>query len=119
MAEPYTFEYEGVEVRYFPAVVRTHLEKRRIHRKLLEAYGYLGTPTIPDDEFDDMEEYSSAMSQCKTTAAWWVSSNASPERVREAYELFLEQDTDLFAEFLHANSVTRPAKKTIMTTSQT
>ena len=116
MTDSHTFEYDGYQVAYSAAVVRTSLEKRRLQGKLLDAYGYLDDPdgVIPRDEWDNIDEYTTAMSQCKTTAAWWVSSNATPQEVRAAYEIFLEQDPILYRLFQNASSaVTAPKKSQV------
>jgi hypothetical protein len=121
MADPYTFEYEGVAVEYFPATVRTSLEARRIQGKLLDAYGHLAidAPPIPRDIWDNISEYASAMSQCKSSAAWWTSSNATPQQVQAAFELFMDQDHELFDQFVTANRATMPPKKTQLITLET
>jgi len=110
--EPYTFEHNGVKVEYFPAVVRTQLEKRRIQLKLLEAYGVETSADLDRSEWDNMSEYASAISQSKADAPWWTKSNANAQEVRAAYELFMEQDVDLFDAYLRANVATLPPKKT-------
>jgi hypothetical protein len=119
MAESYTFTHNGITVHYFPSVVKTQLEKRRLLRKLMEAYGYLGSEPVPDDVWDDFGEFCGAISQCKADASWWVSSNAAPEQVREAFENFMSQDTDLFSELVTANTAVLPPKKTMTRTSTT
>jgi hypothetical protein len=121
MAEPHTFTHEGVAVEYFPATVRTALEARRIQGKILDAYGYMtvDAPPVPRDEWDNVSEFSTAMSQCKSAAAWWVNSNATAEQVRAAYELFMEQDPDLFDKFVEANRATMPQKKMTLITLET
>jgi hypothetical protein len=112
--DPETGEEEStVEVDYFRATVRTSLEARRIQGKLLDAYGHMiiDAPPVPRDEWDNISEYSTAMSQCKSSAAWWTNSNATPAQVRAAYELFFAQDPDLFDKFVEANRATMPQKK--------
>jgi hypothetical protein len=107
-------EVSTVEVEYFRATVRTAMEARRIQGKLLDAYGHMtiDAPPVPHLEWDNINEYSTAMSQCKSEAAWWVNSNATPAQVRAAYELFFDQDPDLFDKFVEANRATMPPKKT-------
>jgi len=117
--DPYTFEHNGVTVCYYPAVVRTQLEKRRIQLKLMEAFGVEVSSDLERSEWDNMSEYASAMSQCKSSAAWWVSSNATPSEIKAAYETFMEQDIELFDKFLRANVATLPPKKTILSTLTT
>lgn len=114
-------EVSTVEVDYFRATVRTSLEARRLQGKLLDAYGYMAidAPPVPRDEWDNISEYVTAMSQCKSTAAWWVNSNATPAQVRAAYELFFDQGPDLFDLFVEANRATMPVKKTKLITLET
>lgn len=121
MAEPYTFEFEGVAVEYYPATVRTSLEARRIQGKLLDAYGHMeiDAPPVPRIEWDNISEYSQAMSQCKSSAAWWTNSNATPAQVKAAYELFMDQDPEVFDLFVEANRATLPPKKTRLLTLET
>lgn len=121
MAEPYKFTHDGVEVEYFPATVRTSLEARRIQGKLLDAYGHMAidAPPVPRDSWDNISEYSTAMSQCKSTAAWWATSNATPAQIREAFEAFMDQDPDLFDLFVEANRATMPQKKMKLITLET
>jgi hypothetical protein len=119
MATPYTFEHDGAIVEYHPATVGTALARRRILRGLLEAYGYLDGALAPADEWDNMSEYASAMAQARSNAPWWTPSSAPPERMRAAFELFLEQDTGLYAQFLAADEIVKPPKKTIENTTAT
>lgn len=115
------FTFDEVEVEYFPATVRTSLEARRIQSKLLDAYGYMAAdaPSVPRDEWDNIAEFSTAMSQCRSSATWWINSNATAEQVRVAYETFMEQDPDLFDLFVAANRATMPPKKTKLITLET
>lgn len=108
----YKFTFDGVEVEYFPAVMRTQLARRRILISLVSAYEYESGESVPSEDFANFTEYAEAMSQCSTTAPWWVNSMATPEQVREAYELFLEQPPELYVHFVMANSATMPPKKT-------
>lgn len=121
---PYTFTHatiddEGIEssvdVSYSRATVRTSLERRRLLGKLLDSYNYLDDPDgqIPSDEYDNIEQYCAAMAQCKSNAAWWTSSNVTPQQVRTAYELFLEQDPLLHRLFQVADTAVAIPKKTI------
>jgi hypothetical protein len=119
--DPYTFEYQGSTIYYHPATVRTKLEARRILSKLYEAYGYLaeGAASVSNADWNNYDEYSSAMSQCKSNADWWVSSNATPEQIRAAFEIFMDEDPALFDLFMTANRATQAPKKTILSTPQT
>lgn len=119
MTTPYTFEHEGVAVEYYPATVGTSLARRRILRGLLEAYGYMDGGLAPADEWDNISEYASAMAQARSAAPWWTPSSAPPERMRAAFELFLEQDTRLYAQFLAADEIVSPPKKTTANTTAT
>lgn len=112
MSEPYTFEYEGVRVEYQRGTVRMGIEATRMRRKLVAAYGY--TDTMPSDEYDNIDEYSSAMSRTKTSAAWWGHSNMDEGQLKQAFELFLDQDEELYELLRRAYSATYPPKKTVM-----
>lgn len=114
-------EVSTVEVEYFRATVRTAMEARRIQGKLLDSYGHMAVdaPPVPHLEWDNINEYSTAMSQCNSAAAWWINSNATPAQVRAAYELFFDQDPDLFDMFVEANRATMPVKKTKLITLET
>lgn len=116
---PYTFEYDGVTVTYHRAVVRSMLESRRLKLCLMEAYGYDNSAAVPADLWGNIEEYAAAMSQSKADAPWWTSSNATPGQIREAFELFMEQDPALFTAYLAANIAVLPSKKTMTSPSAT
>lgn len=120
MVKPYIFEAfpdddEGtdapVKVEFFPGTVRSNMEARRIVQKLLRAYGHFEIPA-PDDEYDNMDEYASAMARSQTTAPWWSNSNMPEEKIRAAYELFLDEPESLWAEFRTAARATAIPKKT-------
>lgn len=117
--DPHTFEHNGAMVDYLPATVRTELEKRRIQIHLLRAFNVMNSEDLETNEWANISEYAAAMAQSKSAAPWWCNSNAGPEKIRAAYELFMEQDTALYDKFLHANLVTAPPKKTEMSTSET
>lgn len=109
----HTFEHDGVTVEYYPAVVRTQLEKRRIMRALIEAFQLQGQD-IAADVWDNFDEFGSAMAQSKADAPWWTGSMAAPQRIREAFECFMEQDPSLLSKMLTAsNAVSVPKKKTM------
>lgn len=116
--DAYTFTHNGVTVEYYPAVVRTHLKRQRLIHGLMEAYGFTGGIAIPDEEWANIVEYATAMSQSKADAPWWVDSMAAPDTMRAAFELFMEQDPDLYAEYVLANRTTLPPKKTTVTTTE-
>lgn len=116
--DAYTFAHNGIKVEYFPAVVRTHLKRQRILQGLIEAYGFNGTNKVPDEEWANIVEYATAMSQCKADAPWWTSSVAAPEAMLAAFEAFLDEDPDLYAEFVLADQATRPPKKTAVITTE-
>jgi hypothetical protein len=116
---PYTFKHDGVTVTYTRATVGTMLEKRRLQLALIEAHGYDSSAAMPADLWDNISEYAAAMSQSRADAPWWTSSNAPLENIRAAFELFLEQDTALFGEFVTANGATLPSKKTMTSISET
>jgi len=113
------FEHDGVEVEYFPAVVRTRLSRGRILQKLLTALNLsladvppTGTRTPDDDEFDNLFQYAAVLSQSKAEgAAWWASSDATPEQLAAAYECFLDSTGSLFDRLRAANRAVDPEKK--------
>jgi hypothetical protein len=107
----HTFEFEGAMVEYFPAVVRTQLEKRRVLRVLIEIYGLQGQD-VAGDIWDDFDNFASAVSQTKTEAAWWANSMAGHDRIKEAFECFLEQPPGLVTSLLMANEAVSTPKKT-------
>ena len=112
MAEPYKFQYDGHTVEYSRGTVRTGIESTRMIRKLLRAYDYIGDNIAPDDLYDNIDEYSAAMSRSKTDAAWWAHSNMSDEELREKFECFLDQPEDLYIAFRAANRAVSMPKKT-------
>jgi hypothetical protein len=116
MADHHTFEHEGIVVEYYPPIIRTQLEKRRIMRALIDAYNLNGQD-IPADVWDNWDEFGTAMAQSKADAPWWTSSMATPERIREAFECFMEQDAMLLSKMLTAsNAVSVPKKKAVKMT---
>lgn len=115
----HTFEFDGVKVEYYPAVVKTRLKRGRIISKLMQAYNYVvENPTgsqqvISDDEWDAFLEYAGHLAQsCATGAAWWADENASLGDLQAAYEAFLDTDATLFDVLRIARSAVEPPKKT-------
>ena len=117
MAEPYVFEHDGVTIQYQRGTVKTGIEASRIRRKLVAAYGY--ETTMPVDEYDNIDEYASAMSRCIAEAPWRGHSNMTEEQLKQAFEVFLEEDEMLYHKFREASIATLPPKKTLMSVSQT
>lgn len=115
----HTFEFNGVKVEYYPAVVKTRLKRGRILSKLMQAYNYVvENPTgsqqvISDVEWDAFLEYAGHLAQaCATGAAWWTDENASLADLQTAYETFLESDAELYDKLRSALSAVKPPKKT-------
>lgn len=119
MADAYTFEFEGVTVTYHHGTVKSGIEANRILRKLISAYGYGGSDTMPADEFDNIDEYSAAMSRIHAVAPWRGHSNMLEADLKAAYELFLEQDETLYYKFRQANMATLAPKKTVLSVTET
>lgn len=117
MIEPYSFEYEGVAIVYQRATVRTGLESTRIRQKLIDALGYVDQ--MPTDEFANVSTYADTMARSKANAAWWCHSNMTEEEIKAAFELFLEQDEELYLLFNRAHRATLAPKKTIEPTAET
>lgn len=111
MANPYHFEYNGHSVDMYPGTVRTSMEEYRLRSKLALAHGYVGGD-IPDDDWGNFTEYAAAMARTKTDAAWWSHSNMSDEQIKAAYELFTEQDEELWLAYRVASTALRAPKKT-------
>jgi hypothetical protein len=115
MDDTYTFEHDGHTVTYVPTTVRAQLRRNRYLVALITFYGYPDGETAAaqnPEEWDNYKEYSDGMSQCTTTAPWWVVSTSTPEQVAAAYELFMHQGPELYFKFVSANIATQPPKKT-------
>jgi hypothetical protein len=87
------------------------MEARRIVQKLLRAYGHFEIPA-PDDEYDNMDEYASAMARSRAEAPWWSNSNMPEEQIKAAYEAFLDAPESLWVSFRVAARATAIPKKT-------
>lgn len=112
--ESHRFEYEGIAVIYQRATVRTGLEATRLRQKLIGALGY--ETEMPTDEYNNVETYADTMARCKADAPWWCHSNMTGEEIRDAYNLFLDQDEALYTLFNRAYVAMLPPKKTTLTT---
>lgn len=112
MADSHTFEYDGVTVTYYPAVIETQLEKRRIMRALIEAYGLQGQD-IPAKQWDNWDEFAAFAAQSKADAPWWVDSMNAPQQIREALECWLKQSPELLSKALTAHNAVSVPKKTM------
>lgn len=115
----HTFEFDGVTVEYYPAVVKTRLKRGRIIAKLMAAYHYVhespraDETIISDADWDSFLEYAGHLAQsCATGAAWWVDENASTADLQTGYEAFLETDGALFDALRMARRAVEPPKKT-------
>lgn len=115
MSEPYQFEYEGTTIVYQRATVRTGLEATRIRQKLIEALGY--ETEMPTDEYSNVETYADTMARCKADAPWWCHSNMTGMQVRDAFNVFLDQDEELYTLFNRAYIATSLPKKTMTSVS--
>lgn len=115
MTQPYQFEYEGVSITYQRATVRTGLEATRIRQKLIEVLGY--ETEMPTDEYSNVETYADTMARCKADAPWWCHSNMTGDQIRDAFDIFLEQEEELYTLFNRAYLATSLPKKTVMTPS--
>lgn len=111
MTEPYRFEYEGIQIVYQRATVRTGLEATRIQSKLIEALGY--DTSIPTDEWANISAFSDTMARCKADAPWWCHSNMAASEIKTAFDAFLDEDEELYTLFNRAYVATQPPKKTI------
>lgn len=113
----HTFEWDGVTVEFYPALVRTRQIRNRLMTKLLLAHGYQDTESTPDGEWERLHEYANSVSRsCARGAVWWVDSDASLEQVRLAFEAFQEQPERLYDLFVTAIKETEPPKKTVTNT---
>ncbi len=108
--EPYAFTFEGSEIAYQRATVRTALESARIRQKLLLALGY--DYEAPTDEWNNADTYADTMARCKSDAAWWCHSNMTGEQIKAAYDVFMDSDESLYSAFNKAYVATLPPKKT-------
>jgi hypothetical protein len=111
MADAHTFEYDGVTVEYYPAVIETQLEKRRIMRALIDAYGLQGQD-VPARQWDHWDECGSFAAQSKADAPWWVDSMNTPEAIRAALECWLAQPPELLNKITAASNAVKVPKKT-------
>lgn len=118
MADSYSFEHDGVTVEFFPATVRTQLEKRRLLLALIRAYN-LQDEDVPNDTWEEFDNFSTAMAQSKADALWWTKSMATPERIREAFECFMGEPPILLTSFLIASNAVSTPKKTTPSTPET
>jgi hypothetical protein len=109
--DKHTFEHDGVTVEFMPSTVRTLLEKRRILRALIEAHGWQDED-IMIGPWEEFENFATAMAQSRADAPWWANSMATPERIREAFECFMEQPPSLLNQFLKASTIVSTPKKT-------
>lgn len=107
----HTFEYDGITVEYYPAVIETQLEKRRIMRALIEAYDLQGQD-VPGKLWDNWDEFASFIAQSKTIAPWWCDSMAAPQQIREALECWLKQPPELLSKITVASNAVSVPKKT-------
>lgn len=111
MDDVYTFEHDGYTIEFFPDIVRTRLEKRRLMRALIDAH-QLNGQDVPADMWDDWDEFSQAVAQTKTDAPWWIKSMSTTEQIREAFECFMAQTPGLLEKLLKASNVVSAPKKT-------
>lgn len=116
---PYTFEYDGHTIEYGGGTVQTRMEGNRIIEKLLIAYNHVSSNPATDSLYDNYSEYGNSMARSKTDAPWWCHSNMTEEDVKARFELFLQQDEDLFELFLRAARAMRALKKTMTATPPT
>jgi hypothetical protein len=117
MADPYTFEYEGIEVQFNRGTVRSGIEARHIVQKLLSAYGFYDGNLAPDDMYGLIDEYASCTARSKTEAAWWGHSNMSEEEIKRRFEIFLDEDERLYLELRQAHIATKQPQKKAAATS--
>lgn len=111
MDDVYTFEHDGYTIEFYPDVIETRLEKRRLQRRLISIYNLDGLD-VPADMWDNFDEFTQAVAQSKTEAPWWVKSMSDPEQIKEAYECFLKQPTALLDRLLKASNIVAAPKKT-------
>lgn len=106
------FQHNGTAILYRRDTVRAAMEATRILRLLLVAYGYIGEENAATaQQYNNFDEYSAAMARTTTDAAWWANSTMTPEQVKQAYELFLEQDEELYLNYRQANEAIRRLRK--------
>lgn len=111
MSDAYTFEHDGHTIEYFPCTVRSQLGRNRYLSSIVTALGCeTGEEARNNDpeEWENYKEFANGMSQCRTSAPWWVNSVSTPEEVLEAYNLFMKQGPDLYNKFVDANLATLP-----------
>ena len=116
----HTFEYNGITVEYSPPIVRTRQTRNRLMTKLLMAHGYDDAQSIPDSDYESLNEYATVIARsCARGASWWVDSDASLEDVRKGYEAFMNEDERLYDLLVIAGRATEPPKKTNTNTETT
>jgi hypothetical protein len=119
--DPYTFEYQGLNVTYQRGTVRTGMESTRLRRKLISALGY--ETEMPSDEYANVDTYAETMSRSTVTppenVTWWCHSNMTEDQIKAAFDVFLEEDEELYALFNRAYVATLPPKKTTLSTPPT
>lgn len=113
MAEPYTFEHDGVAVEFSRGTVRTGIEARQIMQKLLMAHGFFDGNIAPDDLYKLFDEFASCSARSKTDAKWWAHSNMGEEEIKKRFEIFLEEDEELYVQLRQANIATRQPQKKV------
>lgn len=112
----HTFEYDDETVGFSRATVGTNMEAYRLEQKLLGAYGHVQGNPAPDDVYANMREYAGAMARAKAVAPWYANSNMTDDQIKQAFELFLEQDELLWLYFRLAIQATAMPKKTPLAT---
>jgi hypothetical protein len=118
MTDAYKFEYDGIEVQFHRGTVRSGIEARQIMQKLLFAHGFYDGNIAPDDIYRLMDEYASCAARSKTEAEWWGHSNMSEEDLKRRFEIFLDEDEQLYVELRSANIATKqPQKKAAVTST--
>lgn len=111
-AQPFVFEYDGYRVEYTRATVETRMEGSRLINKLLGAYGHVAGNPCTDQQYDNYHQYANAMARSRTDAPWCANSNMTEADIRERFELFCNEDEDLWHNLLLAERATQTPKKT-------
>jgi hypothetical protein len=111
MSEPYSFVYDGHTVVYKRATVASRLEADRLIVKLRTVYGYTEANSTPADEWDNFYEYANSMARATTDAPWYAHSNMPHEDIKTRFELFLNEEGDLYNLFAAASHAASQQKK--------
>lgn len=121
MQQPHAFEYEGVTIEFYTATVRTGMEEQRLLARLVEAYQFASANDIDARLWDNFTEYAAAMARSKLTGdvAWYAHSNMELNRIKDAFECFLDEPELLYTRYRLAVTATRIPKKTQTLTPET